>query len=66
MDTPAQWQEVSPRTMPSKLPPLAYPGWFEVRKANSAGGMRWSRHWVNGSQALRGENVGLGQVHDEP
>ena len=64
MDTPVQWQEVSPRRMPAKLQPLEYPDWFEVRKVNSAGGMRWSRHWVNVTQALQGENVGLEQVQD--
>ena len=26
--------------------------------------MRWSRHWVNVSQALLGEYVGLEQVQD--
>lgn len=64
MDTPARWQQASPRPMPRKLPPMEYPDWFEVRKVNSAGGMRWSRHWVNVSQALQGEYVGLEQVQD--
>ena len=64
MDKPVQWQEVSPRPMPRKLLPMEYPDWFEVRKVNSAGGMRWSRHWVNVSQALLGEYVGLEQVQD--
>ena len=64
MDKPVQWQEVSLRRMPSKLLPMEYPDWFEVRKVSSAGGMRWSRHWVNVSQALQGEQVGLEQVHD--
>ena len=35
-----------------------------MRKVDSAGGMRWSRHWVNVSQALLGEYVGLEQVQD--
>jgi putative transposase len=64
MDKPVQRQEVSPRPMPRKLLAMEYPDWFEVRKVNSAGGMRWSRHWVNVSQALLGENVGLEQVQD--
>ena len=64
MDKPVQWQEVTTRPMPRKLLPMEYPEWFEVRKVNSAGGMRWSRHWVNVSQALMGENVGLEQVQD--
>jgi hypothetical protein len=50
--------------MPRKLPPMEYPDWFEVRKVNSAGGMRWSKHWVNVSQALQGEHVGLEQVQN--
>ena len=64
MDKPVQWQEMSPRPMPRKLLPMEYPDWFEVRKVNSAGGMRWSRHWVNVSQALLGEYVELEQVQD--
>ena len=64
MDKPVQWQEITPRQMPDRLLPLEYPDWFEVRKVNSAGGMRWSRHWVNVSQALLGEYVGLEQVQD--
>jgi putative transposase len=64
MDTPVRWQEVSARQMPSKLPPMEYPHWFEVRKVNSAGSVRWSRHWVNVTQVLQGEYVGLEQVHD--
>lgn len=64
MDKPVQWQQVSPRPMPSKLLPMEYPDWFDKRKVSSAGGIRWSRHWVNVSQPLKGEYVGLEQVHD--
>jgi putative transposase len=64
MEVPAQWQVISPRTMPSKLLPMEYPRWFEVRKVSSAGGIRWSRNWVNVTEALEGENVGLEEVGD--
>jgi putative transposase len=64
MDSPAQWHQASPREMPDKLLPMEYPDWYEVRKVSSAGGIRWARQWVNVTQALQGESVGLEQVED--
>ena len=34
------------------------------REVSSAGGIRWASQWVNVTQALQGENVGLEQVED--
>jgi putative transposase len=45
--------------MPSKLPPLDYPGHFEVRYVGFNGGIRWKRDWVKVSIVCAGEYVGL-------
>jgi hypothetical protein len=52
MDSPAKWQQASPRPMPDKLLPLEYQDWHEVRKVSSAWGIRWARQWVNVTQAM--------------
>ena len=41
MNTPAGFYEPSPRPMPAKLPPLDYPGHFQVRYVSFNGGIRW-------------------------
>ena len=48
--------------MPSKLPPLDYPGHFEVRYVSFNGGNRWKRDWVNVSIVCAGEYVGLEEI----
>ncbi|MGH8524550.1 MAG: IS481 family transposase [Gammaproteobacteria bacterium] len=62
MDTPASLYELSPRSMPSKLAPLDYPGHFEVRYVSFNGGIRWKRDWVNVSIVCAGEYVGLEEI----
>ncbi len=58
MNTPAGFYEPSPRPMPSKLPPLDYPGHFEVRYVSFNGGIRWKRDWVNISIVAPGSTWG--------
>jgi len=62
MNTPASLYEPSPRPMPSKLPPLDYPGHFEVRYVSFNGGIRWKHDWVNVSIVCAGEYVGLEEI----
>ena len=64
MDTPAQWHQLSPRQMPSKLPEMVYPDRFEVRYVSANGGIRWRKKWVNVSSALVGQHVALEAVDD--
>jgi putative transposase len=64
MQTPASRYEVSPRAMPTKLPPLAYPDRFEVRYVSANGGIRWRHQWVNASHVCVGEYVGLEEIDD--
>jgi putative transposase len=62
--TPASRSEVSPREMPTKLPPLEYPDRFEVRYVSANGGIRWHHQWVNVSHVCVGAYVGLEDIDD--
>ena len=62
--TPAACDAPSPRKMPHKLPPLAYPDRFAVRDGRAHGGIRWHHHGVNVSHTGVGEDVGLEEIDD--
>ncbi|MGH8128188.1 MAG: integrase core domain-containing protein, partial [Gammaproteobacteria bacterium] len=62
--TPASAYAYSPRPMPDKVPPLAYPDRFEVRYVSANGGIRWNCAWVNVSIVCAGEYVGLEEIDD--
>jgi transposase InsO family protein len=62
--TPASCYTPSPRPYPHRLPPLEYPGHYEVRRVSRNGGLRWHSQWVNVSQTLGGETVGLVEIDD--
>ena len=62
--TPASLYHPSPRPYPQRLPPLEYPGHFEVRRVSRNGGIRWKKGWVNISTSIIEQNVGLEEVDD--
>ncbi len=62
--TPASIYTSSPRRYPHRLPALEYPGHYEVRRVSHNGGIRWHCHWVNVSQTLGGEYIGLVEIDD--
>ena len=64
MHTPASRDEVSPRELPTKRPPLAYPDRFEVRDVSANGGIRWHHPWVNVAHVCVGADVGLEDIDD--
>jgi hypothetical protein len=64
MQTPASRYEVSPREMPTKLPPLEDPDRFEVRYVSANGGIRWPQQGVNVSHVCVGAYVGLEEIDD--
>jgi len=64
-DTPASRYRSSPRKMPPKLPSIDYPAHYEVRLVSRNGGIRWNCHWVNVTQTLGGEYVGLEEVDND-
>ena len=63
-ETPGSVYTRSPRPYPSALPPLEYPGHFEVRLVSANGGVRWQHRWVNVSHVLAGEFVGFEEIDD--
>jgi len=64
MKRPAELYRPSPRAFPDKLPPVEYPGHYEVRRVSANGGVRWKRGWLNVSHPLIGEHVGFEEVDD--
>jgi putative transposase len=64
MPPPASRDNPSPRQMPNRLPPLAYPDRFEGRYVSAHGGLRWHHHWVTVSHTCMGEDVGLEELDD--
>ena len=63
-ETPAEHYRPSPRELPRRLPPLEYPGHFEVRLVSRNSGIRWKKRWVCVTHTLAGEYVGLEEVGD--
>lgn len=63
-ETPAAHYQPSPRALPRRLPPLEYPGHFEVRLVSRNSGIRWKKRWVCVTHTLAGEYVGLEEVGD--
>jgi transposase InsO family protein len=62
--TPASVYVPSPRRYPARLPALEYPGHYEARRVSNNGGIRWHCTWVNVSQTLGGEVIGLVEIDD--
>src|SRR3972149_5881839 len=63
--TPASRYRPSFRPCPARIPELEYPAHFERRLVGRDGGIRWGSGWVNVSQVLSEEYVGLEEVDDE-
>jgi transposase InsO family protein len=63
-ETPASLYSPSPRRLPRVLPPIEYPGHFEVRLVSRNSGIRWKSNWVCVTQTLAEEYVGLEEVDD--
>ena len=52
------------RPLPDRLPPLEYPGHFEVRKVSGNGGIRWRNRYLGITTVLINEYVGFEEVDD--
>jgi transposase InsO family protein len=62
--TPASLYQPSPRTFPERLPPVDYPGHFEVRKVCGNSCIKWHKRFHHVSRVLIGEWIGLEEVAD--
>lgn len=54
---PATHYQPSPRVLPARLPPLAYPLTVEVRRVRASGDVKWDGHAVFLSHALAGQDI---------
>jgi putative transposase len=59
---PASCYEPSPRSLPIRLPPLEYPGHFEIRRVGSNGCFWWHSAPLFVASALADEDVGFEEV----
>jgi len=62
---PAMVYQPSPRVLPARLPPLDYPGHFEVRRVYSNGCFWWGGAVCFLSDALMDQDIGFEEVDDE-
>lgn len=63
-EPPARHYQASPRALPTRLPPLEYPGHMEVRLVSSAGCISWRGTPIFVTEVLGGEHVALEEVAD--
>lgn len=61
---PAELYRPSSRPFPRCLPPVEYPGHFEVRSVHPQGQIKWQGKLHYLSEAFRGELVGLEEIDD--
>jgi len=61
---PASCYQPSPRALPSRLPPVEYPGHLEVRRVSACGTISWLGRPVYLTEVLAGEDLGLEEVDD--
>jgi hypothetical protein len=64
MKRPAEVYRPSPRPYPETIPPIEYPGHYEVRRVSRNGGVRWRSQWLNVGHALIEQDVGFHEVAD--
>jgi hypothetical protein len=63
-EVPAQHYVPSPRPWPRRLPPLEYPGHWEVRRVGSNGSVHLRSTRIFVSRALDGHDVGFEEIAD--
>jgi transposase InsO family protein len=61
---PRRFYEPSPRRLPPRLAPLAYPGHYEIRRVSAAGAISWHSRELTVSTVLIHEEVGLEPIDD--
>jgi len=61
---PARLYTTSPRVLPTRLAPVAYPGHYEIRRVSAEGGISWHSRGLSVSTVLIGEDVGLEPIDD--
>ena len=62
--TPCDLYRASPRPYPERLPPVQYPGHYEVRRVCGNSCIKWHKRFIHVSRVLIGEWLGLEEVDD--
>lgn len=62
--TPASCYQPSARALPQRLPPVEYPGHWEIRRVSPIGQISWAGRVLFLSGALAGEDVAFEEVDD--
>lgn len=63
-DYPGARYAPSPRPLPETLPPVEYPGHFEVRRVGNSGSVSWRGQFLFTTEVLAGEPVGFEAVDE--
>lgn len=61
---PASMYTPSLRHMPSKVPPIDYPGHYEIKYVNYNGCIHWKNEYVYVGYLLREDYIGLDEIKD--
>lgn len=64
MNMPSELYRKSPKPYPERLPPVEYPGHFELRRLHSKGSIKWQGNRFFVSEVLNGQTVGLEEIDD--
>lgn len=61
---PVEFYEPSARPFPQRLPPMEYPGHYEVRRCRSSGQIKWQGRRLFVSEVFIGQWLGLEEIDD--
>ncbi len=61
---PGDQYRPSSRSLPTRLPPVEYPGHFEVRSVGASGNIGWNGDHVFVSHTLHGQRLGFEEIDD--
>ncbi len=62
--TPASCYQPSPRALPTRVPPVEYPGHWDIRRVSPIGQVSWAGQLLFLSGALAGEDVAFEEVEE--
>jgi transposase InsO family protein len=63
-EVPSRWYVRSRRAFPTRLPPVDYPGHWDVRRVSPIGQVSWRGRQLHLTEVLAGEPVGFEEVDD--
>ena len=61
---PARVYTASPRPLPCQVPPMEYPGHYEVRRVSACGAISWNTRVLSVSSVLTREHIGFEPIDD--